>query len=1259
MRSVHNFADRSADRPSLLMRYMAAIGPGVVICRGGPNDIRYDGTSLEILRSKLEHYAFLPIGNAHYTDADRSKIESISERFAGDSSENSSGDSSQKSSDQTHFEFYKEFNQIGVTLFKDWAADILAQKQPDEYPHWIRRKYQLPETTPLILVGSPEGFQGWPALTDDVQTMRPDHPTELFEILDDCGYARRFRLVGFAAEKIMGVYDFHHAGHHRYWPVRREKGIKDVGLIYLSRTSKGRIVLIIAGSSHSYGTFAGIRICADHGRTELNHLVEQFINGKIETIAVPYSCAPAIPGDSEDWITANSPVHAELHIDAASNYSELAIRELEQRLSLLQPSLQSMQTEASYLTQYFRQNQGQGLSALTKSYPVDQRDDSTSQDLLLSLLPKTRIYPVPVNLPWNHKGDIVLPNDFGGRLTKILEAVAKSQQPRQSDASVNETSLESLARLDSNSFKKFNDWEQICIEQAQKQGFHKWVESQYYFPSSNLLIVGSPESHLGYVPPTEWADYKDLPQLAKLLQQIGYPNRFVLKGSDKKESKLYDRKSMTLLWETVPNGGADYSVDTGLIYLARGLEGQIVIIVAGNGWLGTLGGMQLLFAERRPLVDAAIKSFLDGERKSVDIAYSCRRIEPSKRATIKIGDRSISDTKDKEQKEHNPFAISHPAVELDVNLIGEDQLKEFKWSSVAEELFRPLWKEFESPSTANKPIGDDSISMALTQDAGNWNLNLSCKNRLRIDEKHVVFCSAPTAQTYRKLEEDFRDAIEKLYSPGRFCYRLMVVGPTGVGKEGAAIFLHNLRDASCRKFEQLNMAAFSENLIGSELFGHVKGYYTGADNDRVGIFEFCKDMGMVVLDEFLAGMESLQKTLQPMLLRVLEDSYVVKLGDQKRTKEDVRICVMATTNEFPTLNELDQAVADKRVRSDLIARFPNRYELLPISSRPLEILPSFLWTLSNVSTNGRNESLDSISAKFTVDALKLLLHYNYPENFRQLQHAATRIAKSSRYKSTSIITREMVLNALMDRTAVSSERIIDKCTEAAADAEPTQLQNVAKTDQLGECVVNVKLEWEQYAKQKVELTQMPRFYRFMGTKNTGDTQRTYPDFIKKIIFGKVFRNQLRVIGEKQAKMTELSMAKLQDVEISITDAELEPVINTLHAYLSAKEEGGGQDGVKQEFREWLKSVHENLADAFPYNEERCKQVIRLAFGFNELHRAMVVWLLSGVRIIDTEFVELLGLPAKASSNNGKKEKGRTRPHSIDEEDVDVQVDDDE
>jgi len=290
------------------MRYMSAIGGGVVVCRGGPNDIRYDGTSQEILRSKLDNYAFLPVPtNSQSTADDQKTISILNDWFQNKTAE---------IEDKANFVFYRKYNPIGVKLINEWALDIEAQKTPERYPAWIRSKYQLTKTTPLIFCASPEGLQGWPSWTADVRTKRPDHPTELFEILDDCGYAKRFRLVGYEAdEKKRGVHDFQREQH---WQVGTN--FKDVGLIYLSRTSKGRTVLVIAGCSNSYATFAGVRICADHGRTELNHLVEQFINGKVDSVAVPFSCAPAIPGDSEDWITPGSPVHAVLHVDPVSNY---------------------------------------------------------------------------------------------------------------------------------------------------------------------------------------------------------------------------------------------------------------------------------------------------------------------------------------------------------------------------------------------------------------------------------------------------------------------------------------------------------------------------------------------------------------------------------------------------------------------------------------------------------------------------------------------------------------------------------------------------------------------------------------------------------------------------------------------------------------------------------------------------------------------------------------------------------------------------
>ena len=83
MRATISFSDLSIDRPSLLIRYLAAIGPGTVVCKTSSLDIRHDGTSLEMLRARLPHYAFLPIPNAHYHPDDTATIGQLIEAVDG------------------------------------------------------------------------------------------------------------------------------------------------------------------------------------------------------------------------------------------------------------------------------------------------------------------------------------------------------------------------------------------------------------------------------------------------------------------------------------------------------------------------------------------------------------------------------------------------------------------------------------------------------------------------------------------------------------------------------------------------------------------------------------------------------------------------------------------------------------------------------------------------------------------------------------------------------------------------------------------------------------------------------------------------------------------------------------------------------------------------------------------------------------------------------------------------------------------------
>ena len=150
-------------------------------------------------------------------------------------------------------------------------------------------------------------------------------------------------------------------------------------------------------------------------------------------------------------------------------------------------------------------------------------------------------------------------------------------------------------------------------------------------------------------------------------------------------------------------------------------------------------------------------------------------------------------------------------------------------------------------------------------------------------------------------------------------YAVLISGETGTGKEVVAHQIHAQSLRNQQPMVYVNCAALPESLAESELFGHVKGAFTGANNQRAGKFELA-DGGTIFLDEI----GELPLSLQAKLLRVLQQGEVQRVGADKNLQVDVRL--IAATNR-----DLEQEVAEGRFRSDLF----HRLKVFPIHVPPL------------------------------------------------------------------------------------------------------------------------------------------------------------------------------------------------------------------------------------------------------------------------------------------------------------------------------------
>lgn len=201
---------------------------------------------------------------------------------------------------------------------------------------------------------------------------------------------------------------------------------------------------------------------------------------------------------------------------------------------------------------------------------------------------------------------------------------------------------------------------------------------------------------------------------------------------------------------------------------------------------------------------------------------------------------------------------------------------------------------------------------------------------------------------------------------------VLIIGESGSGKELVAMALHNLSHRKDRNFVAINCAAFPEGLLESELFGHMRGSFTGAMHNKQGLFEIA-DSGSIFLDEI----GEMPINLQAKILRVLENGSFRRVGGTTDIKVDVR--VISATNK-----DVKEEIASGRFREDLFYRL----NVVPIHIPPLRerkediplLVEHFLRKISNQSR------------KITPEAMKILMGCPWKGNVRELENVIERTA---------------------------------------------------------------------------------------------------------------------------------------------------------------------------------------------------------------------------------------------------------------------------
>ena len=204
---------------------------------------------------------------------------------------------------------------------------------------------------------------------------------------------------------------------------------------------------------------------------------------------------------------------------------------------------------------------------------------------------------------------------------------------------------------------------------------------------------------------------------------------------------------------------------------------------------------------------------------------------------------------------------------------------------------------------------------------------------------------------------------------------ILIQGESGTGKELVARAIHDLSDRCDRNFVAVNCAAIPDELLESELFGHVKGSFTGAVVSRMGRFEMA-DKGTLFLDEI----GDMKANLQVKLLRVLQSREVEPVGGNRPKKVDVRI--IAATNQ-----NLDQMVATKLFREDLFYRL----SVIPIVLPPLRERDTDIALLLNSFLKKFNEINNRHIEGFDNQVMEILTNYHWPGNVRELENLVERL----------------------------------------------------------------------------------------------------------------------------------------------------------------------------------------------------------------------------------------------------------------------------
>jgi two-component system, NtrC family, response regulator AtoC len=318
---------------------------------------------------------------------------------------------------------------------------------------------------------------------------------------------------------------------------------------------------------------------------------------------------------------------------------------------------------------------------------------------------------------------------------------------------------------------------------------------------------------------------------------------------------------------------------------------------------------------------------------------------------------------------------------------------------------------------AKEDLSPDVIDLILAKALEQRNLRAE-NTRLR-EEVTTLYSS----ESVVGKSQIMRDVFQKVSRIAPFNSTVLVSGESGVGKEVVARLIHLHSRVRNNPFVTINCAAIPETLLESELFGYVKGAFSGAHRTKKGLFEEANG-GTILLDEI----GELPTSLQVKLLRVLQEGKLRRLGDTNEISVEVRIIAATSRN-------LLSEVRAGRFREDLYYRL----NIIPINVPPLRERPEDIPLLVHFFLKKHSRSGESLD--ITAEAMQVLTSYSWPGNVRELQN---------------IIERAVVLSESNTITAESLPQEVRRMSEDLQVQIPEEQLSIKQT--LSELIPRVERE---------------------------------------------------------------------------------------------------------------------------------------------------------------------------------------------------------